>query len=177
MDIIEHTNTNKTATTAAWHYTVDDKEIYQGVPDKTYAGHAGTSRSSTPSSSNVKFTKVTYYCIGVKDSYVKLYDLKFTNTKIGGTAEATPVSKTLMSSNITQLSGTGNYNYNNGTLMMNATGTGGYSVKMNVTDTINPSELKKLLMDVNSTALFNVSVRLSNGNGDATMNLKDEIFN
>ncbi len=130
-----------------------------------------------PASGNVKFTKVTYYCIGVKDSYVKLYDLKFTNTKIGGAADVTPVSKTLMSSNITQLSGTGNYNYNNGTLMMNATGTGGYSVKMNVTDTINPSELTKLLMDVNSTAPFNVSVQLSNGNGDATMTLKDEFFN
>ncbi len=47
-----HTNTNKTSSSACWHYTVDNKSIYQGVPDKTYAFHAGTSRSTTPSSSN-----------------------------------------------------------------------------------------------------------------------------
>ncbi len=47
-----HTNTNKTSSSACWHYTVDEKSIYQGVPDKTYAFHAGTSRTTTPSSYN-----------------------------------------------------------------------------------------------------------------------------
>ncbi len=130
-----------------------------------------------PASGNVKFTRVTYYCIGVKDSYVKLYDLKFTNTATGGGTSATAEYKTLMSSNITQLAGVGNYNYNNGTLTMNATGSGGYSIKFNVNDTIDPTKLVNLLMDVNSTAPFNVSVQLSNGNGDATMLFKDEFFN
>ncbi|MBQ3094071.1 MAG: N-acetylmuramoyl-L-alanine amidase, partial [Clostridia bacterium] len=47
-----HTNTNKTSSSACWHYTVDNTSIYQGVPDKTYAFHAGTSRTTTPSSYN-----------------------------------------------------------------------------------------------------------------------------
>ncbi len=125
-----------------------------------------------PASGNVKFTKVTYYVIGVKDSYVKLYDLKLTPK-----FELADAYKTLMNSNITQLSGVGNYVYNNGTLTMNATGTDGYSIKMNVNESINPSDLVNLLMDVNATAPFNVSMELTNGNGDATMEFKNEFFN
>lgn len=125
-----------------------------------------------PASGNVKFTRVTYYCIGEKDSYVKLYDIKFT-PKI----ELAPNYKTMMNSNITQLSGVGNYNYNDGTLTMNATDAEGYSLKMNVNGTIDPTAMSQLLMDVNATAPFNVSVELTNGNGDATMELRNEYFN
>ncbi len=126
----------------------------------------------TPSSGNVKFTKVTYYVVGAKDSYVKLYDLKFTSK-----VDLADTYKTMMNSNITQLSGAGSYNYNNGTLTMNATGANGYSIKMNVNSAFNPSALKNLLMDINATVPFNVEMELTNGNGDALMNFKNEYFN
>ena len=125
-----------------------------------------------PASGNVKYTKVTYYCIGAKDSYVKLYDLKFTSQ-----GEITDPYKTLMSHDVTQLSGKGSYTYNDGTLTMNATSADGYSVKMNTNVAFDPTKLVNLLMDVNATAPFNVRVELTNGNGDATMELRDEFFN
>ncbi len=125
-----------------------------------------------PASGNIKFTKVTYFVIGAKDSYVKLYDLKFTPQ-----FEVAGAQTSFMNQNVTQLSGVGNYVYNNGTLTMNATGDTGYSVNMNVNQSINPSELVNLLMDVESTAPFNVSVELTSGNGDAHMQLKNEFFN
>ncbi|MBQ3069035.1 MAG: InlB B-repeat-containing protein [Clostridia bacterium] len=126
----------------------------------------------TPASGNVKFTRVTYYCIGEKDSYVKLYDLKLT-PKV---TLADPY-KTMMTHDITQLSGLGSYTYNDGTLTMNATAADGYSVKMNVNGTIDPSDMTKLLMDVNATVPFNVTLELTNGNGDATMEFRNEFFN
>ena len=125
-----------------------------------------------PASGNVKFTKVTYYVIGAKDSYVKLYDLKFTPK-----FELADPYKTMMNANITQLTGKGNYTYNNGTLTVNATAADGYSVKMNVGDSINPTEMSKLLMDVSATAPFNVTLELTNGNGTANMEVKNEFFN
>ncbi len=125
-----------------------------------------------PPSGNIKFTKVTYFVIGPKDSYVKLYDMKLTPK-----FELADPYKTLMSSDITQLSGAGNYIYDNGTLTMNATDADGYSLKMNVNESINPSDLVNLLMDVNATAPFNVSMELTNGSGNATMEFKNEFFN
>ncbi len=125
-----------------------------------------------PDSGNVKFTRVTYFVIGELDSYVKLYDLKFTRK-----FELADSYKTLMNSNVTQLSGVGEYTYDNGTLTMKANDAQGYSIKMNVNDSFNPSEMTKLLMDVNATTDFNIAFELTNGNGDATMNLKDEFFN
>ncbi len=125
-----------------------------------------------PDSGNVKFTKVTYYVIGEKDSYVKLYDLKFT-TKF----DLPDPYSTLMADDITQVSGAGSFTYNNGTLSMNATGQNGYSIKMNVNKSFNPTQMMNLLMDINATAPFNVSMELTNGNGDATMEIKNEFFN
>ncbi len=125
-----------------------------------------------PASGKVKFTKVTYFVVGPLDSYVKLYDLKFTSK-----FDLPDAYKTMMNSNVTQLSGEGRYVYDNGTLTMNATGAEGYSLKMTIGETINPTELTKLLMDVTATAPFNVSVELTNGNGDATMQFKNEFFN
>ena len=124
-----------------------------------------------PASGNVKFTKVTYYVIGPKDSYVKLYDLKLT-----AKFDIPDPYKTLMNSNVTQLAGAGSYTYDNGTLSMTASDAGGYSLKMDVNDTFNPTEMAKLLMDVNATAPFNVEIELTNANGDATMSLKNEYF-
>ncbi len=125
-----------------------------------------------PESGNVKFIKVTYFVIGEKDSYVKLYDLKLTPKF----AIADPYT-TLMDSNIQQLSGGGNYVYDNGTLTVNSTSDDGYSIKMNIGKDINPTDFRNLLMDVTSTAKFNIFVELTNGNGDAVMPLNTEYFN
>ncbi len=125
-----------------------------------------------PASGNVKFTRVTYYCIGEKDSYVKLYDIKLTPR-----SDLPDPYNELMNDDVVQLSGIGNYVYDNGVLTMNATAEEGYSVKMNVNETINPSDMINLLMDVEATVPFNVSVELINGNGEATMQLKNEFFN
>jgi len=125
-----------------------------------------------PASGNVKFTKVTYFVVGPLDSYVKLYDCKLTPR-----FDLPDQHKTLMKSDITQLSGAGNFNYNNGTLTMNATSANGYSLKMNVNETIDPTAMVNLLMDINTTAPFNVTMELTNGNGDASMEFKNEFFN
>ena len=125
-----------------------------------------------PASGNVKFTQVNYYVVGEKDSYVKLYDLRFTQK-----FDLPDKHKTMMNDNITQLSGAGNYTYNDGTLTMNATAASGYSIKMDVNDTFDPTVMKNLLMDVDSTAPFNVSMELTNANGDANMEFKNEFFN
>ncbi len=47
-----HNNTNKTSTGACWHYTVDNKEIYQGLADNRRGWHAATSYSAYPSNIN-----------------------------------------------------------------------------------------------------------------------------
>jgi len=47
-----HNNTNKTSTSACWHYTVDDVSIYQGLADNRKGWHAATSYTSTPSNVN-----------------------------------------------------------------------------------------------------------------------------
>jgi len=125
-----------------------------------------------PASGNIKFTKVTYFVIGAKDSYVRLYDLKFTPLF----AIEDP-HKSIMNQNVTQLSGVGDYVYDDGTLTMNAKAADGYSIKMNVNEVIDPSNKVNLLMDVTSTAPFNVSVELTNGNSMANMEFKNEFFN
>ncbi len=125
-----------------------------------------------PASGNVKFTKVTYFVIGAKDSYVKLYDLKFTPK-----FDLADPHKTMMTADITQLTGKGNYQYNNGTLAMNATSADGYTIRMNVDDTIDPSSMTRLLADITSTAPFNVTVDLTTASGAASMAFKNEYFN
>ena len=47
-----HNNTNKTSTSACWHYTVDNTVIYQGLADNRKGWHTGTSNSGAPANSN-----------------------------------------------------------------------------------------------------------------------------
>jgi len=115
---------------------------------------------------------VTYFVIRAKDSYVRLYDLKFTPLF----AIEDP-HKSIMNQNVTQLSGVGDYVYDDGTLTMNAKAADGYSIKMNVNDSFNPTDFTNLLMDLSTTAEFDIQMELTNGNGDATMSFKNEFFN
>ncbi|MBE6764049.1 MAG: hypothetical protein E7553_06855 [Ruminococcaceae bacterium] len=125
-----------------------------------------------PASGNIKFTKVTYFIIGAKDSYTRLYDLKLTPM-----FELEGAYHSVYNKNVEQLSGTGSYVYNDGVLTMNADSTAGYSVRFTPNVTFKPAELVNLLMDVNATAPFNVSMVVTTDGGDATMEFKNEYFN
>ncbi len=125
-----------------------------------------------PASGNVKFTKVTYYVIGELDSYVKLYDLKFTQKfDVAGSYHS------LYNKDAQQIGGTGSFTYDDGVLTMAADSDAGYSVKFTPNADFSPADLTKLLMDVNATAPFNVTIELTNANGDATIELRNEFFN
>lgn len=124
-----------------------------------------------PASGNLKYTQFDYYVIGGKDQFVTIYDMKFTPK-----FEVADPFVTMMNSSVQQLAGAGSYVYDNGVLTMNSTSAEGYSVKMPVDQTINPTEFANLLMDVSSTTDFNIAVELTNGNGDALMKLNTEFF-
>ncbi len=125
-----------------------------------------------PASGNVKFTRVTYFIIGAKDSYTRLYDLKLTQK-----FDIADPHYSLYNNQLQQVSGTGAYTYNDGVLTMTADNASGYGVKFTPNVTINPAEIVNLLMDVNATAPFNVTMELTTANGDATMEFRNEFFN
>ena len=124
-----------------------------------------------PASGNIKFTKVTYFIIGAKDSYTRLYDLKLTSK-----FDIPDSYETLYDKSVQQLDGAGSFTYNDGVLTMNADGDTGYSVKFTPDTRFNPSELTNLLMDVNATVPFNVTMTVTTDGGDATMEYRNEFF-
>ncbi len=124
-----------------------------------------------PASGNVKFTKVTYFIIGVKDSYTRLYDLKFTQK-----FEIESAQTTLYNKDVEQIGGTGSYVYDDGVLTMEAKTDAGYSVKFTPNATFKPAEFVNLLMDLSATAPFNVSMVVTSDNGDLTMDFRNEYF-
>ncbi len=125
-----------------------------------------------PESGNVKFTKVTYFIIGEKDSYTRLYDLKLTSK-----FDIPDAYTTLYGKDLQQVGGVGEYTYNDGVLTMEADTASGYSVKFTPNVTFNPAEIVNLLMDVSATAPFNVTMELTTADGDATMEFRNEFFN
>ncbi len=125
-----------------------------------------------PASGNIKFTKVTYFIIGAKDTYTTLYDCKLT-----APFELPATYESLYSKALTQTGGKGSYTYNDGVLTMNAAATDGYSVKFTPNVTIAPADFSHLLMDVNASAPFNVTMELTTLNGNAVMEFKNEFFN
>lgn len=122
-------------------------------------------------SGNVKYTQVDYYVIGSKDQYVNLYECKLTPQ-----FEIADAYDTLMDSVVSEQSGTGSYVYDNGVLTMNSTSTDGYSVTLDINKTINPTDLVNLLVDIRSTADFNVALNVTSANGDAVINFNTEFF-
>ncbi|MBQ8622361.1 MAG: InlB B-repeat-containing protein, partial [Oscillospiraceae bacterium] len=133
-------------------------------------GHLTTSDGSTHSR-NVKYTKVTYYVVGGLDEYVRLYDMKFTPA-----FEIEDPYTNLMNSDITQNSGYGSYIYDNGVLTVNSSTDAGYSVTMNVNKTFDPSDMVYLLSHIDSDVPFNVSMELTQADGDATMEWRSEYY-
>ena len=124
-----------------------------------------------PASGNVKFTKVTYFIIGEKDSFVTLYDLKFTTR-----FEIADAYTTLYNKNVEQVGGKGAYTYNDGVLTMEADTSAGYSVKFTPDAAFSPAEVGNLLMDLKSTAPFNVTMKVTLDSGVATMEYRNEFF-
>ncbi len=121
---------------------------------------------------NVKFTKVRYYVVGGLDQYVKLYDMKFTPY-----FNPTPYYTNLYDQNATQSGHSGSYVYDGGTLSMNAETNNGYSVTFTPNAVVNPMEMTHILMDISSTAPFNVSMNVTSANGNATIDYRYEFFN
>lgn len=122
-------------------------------------------------SGNVKYTQVDYYVIGAKDEYVTLYECKLTPK-----FEIADPYATLMNSNISAQTGSGSYVYDNGVLTMNSTSASGYGVTLDINKTIDPTELIKLLVDINSTSDFNIAINASGANGACTINFNTEFF-
>ncbi len=125
----------------------------------------------TPASGNVKFTRVTYFTVGAKDSYVKLYDMKFTTL-----FDIEDPYMTLYNSTPSQSGVSGSFSYNKGVLNMTSTSEK-YSLTFDVNKTFNPSFLSALMMDVTSTVPFDVMMNVTTANGEALMNVRTEFFN
>ncbi len=124
-----------------------------------------------PESGNVKFTQVDYYVIGEKDQYVLLYDCRMT----APFALPDPYV-TLMDSQVIAQNGTGDYVYDDGVLTMNSTVDTGYSITMDVQKIVNPKGFTKLLLDVEATTGFNVTINATNTSGPCTINFNSEFF-
>lgn len=120
---------------------------------------------------NVKYTKVTYFVVGERDEYVKLYDMKLTPEFA---IEAPYVN--LYGSSVQQSGGAGSYVYDGGTLIATADTEAGYEVTFTPNVTFNPSQMTQLLMDVQSEVPFNVSMVLTTANGEATLEFRKEFF-
>ncbi len=125
----------------------------------------------TPASGNVKFTKVTYFIIGEKDSFTTLYDCKLT-----ARFDLPAPYQSFYSKDAAQIGGKGSYVYNDGTLTMNAVTSDGYSVRFTPNAAFSPVEFDKLLMDVEATAPFNVQMVVTSDTGDLTMDFRNEYF-
>ncbi len=124
-----------------------------------------------PDSGNLKYTKVSYYAIGPLDSYVKLYDMKLTPM-----FDTVDPYVNLYDRNVQQGGKAGCYTYDGGTLYASSTADEGYSVTFTPNATIDPAEFGHLLMDVQSTVPFNVSMDITSANGDATIEFRKEFF-
>ncbi|MBQ9415183.1 MAG: InlB B-repeat-containing protein [Clostridia bacterium] len=127
-------------------------------------------KGQMPDTGNIKYKKVTYFVIGAKESYVKLYQMEFTsNPQISGGY------KTFLTPNgsIQNSGDGGRFTYTDGVLTVNGTTAGTYTVTIPVNDSFVPAEMTRLLMDVNSSVPFNVTLNLN----DATVALRSEFFN
>lgn len=124
-------------------------------------------------SGNVKITKCSYFVVGEKDQYVKLYDMKFTPAF----AIDAPYTSLYGAGDYSQGGVAGSYTYDNGVLYMSSTDNGDYSVTIPVDKNFNPSILSHLLMDVSSTTDFNITLNLTNAKGDVSVEIRNEFFN
>lgn len=141
------------------------KEFFVNVGQYVYEqGHL-------PASGNVKYTKVEYYVVGTLDSYVKLYDMKFTSA-----FEIPDPYITLYDKNVQQVSGKGSFLYDNGILNLTSESDNGYTVKFDVDKTFNPTDMINLAADMSSTVPYNISLEVTRADGDATVEFRNEFF-
>ncbi|MBQ4566190.1 MAG: InlB B-repeat-containing protein, partial [Oscillospiraceae bacterium] len=134
-------------------------------------GHLTTSDGSAHSV-NIKYIKVTYYVVGGLDSYVRLYDMKFTPA-----FEIEQAYASLMSSDITQNDGSGSYVYHNGVLTATSNTDLGYSLTMNTNQQIDPTDFCYLLAGINSSVPFNISMDVVKADGTtATVDFASEFY-
>ncbi len=122
-------------------------------------------------SGNVKYTKVQYFVVGTLDSYVKLYDMKFSPE-----FEIPDPYITLYDKNAQQTAGAGSFSYNNGILNMTSTSNNGYTIKFDVNKTFNPTDMVYLAADMSATVPYNISLEVTRADGDATIEMRKEFF-
>lgn len=148
-----------------------DMEFFVNVGQYIYdQGHL-------PASGDVKYATITYYVIGPKDSYVQLYDMKFTpEFPLENESDITTSCTTLMNAPAAQGGIAGRYTYSDGVLEMTST-SAEYSVTFDVNATFDPSALSKLMLDLQSDIPFNITLKLLRADGEATMNYGSEFFN
>ncbi|MBQ9414485.1 MAG: InlB B-repeat-containing protein [Clostridia bacterium] len=126
-----------------------------------------------PASGNVKYTKVTYFITGPKDSYVKVYDMQLTPEF----AIDDPYASFLTpDSDIAQDGDKGCFAYENGVLNISGMSNGAYTVTLPVNVPFDPSVFSKLMTDLTATTRFNITLHLTNANGNASVELRNEFF-
>lgn len=125
-----------------------------------------------PASGNLKFTKVTYFVIGGLDSYVKLYDLKLTPA-----FELTEPYKSLYSNEVQYYSGSGSYEYNNGTLTLTADTDDGYGVHFPASTTFDPCVMANLVTNLTSDVPYNIQLHVTDGTTASVIDFRKDFFN
>ena len=119
----------------------------------------------------MKYTKIDYYVVGEPDSYVKLYDMKFSSEFA---LEAPYIS--LYDKNVQQVSGAGSFCYQDGVLNLTSVSDNGYTVKLDVNKTFNPTDMVYLAADMSATVPYNISLEVTRADGDATIEMRKEFF-
>lgn len=128
--------------------------------------------------SNVNYTKMTYFVVGTKDQLVVLYEAKLINDDGGLPALADSLISPSEGEKIQQKGDVGNgYAYENGVLTMKDVTDSPYSVTIPVELTYNPLAQPFLLMDIDSQTDFNITFDLSSGVGEhETMDILPNFF-
>ena len=124
-----------------------------------------------PASGNVKYTKVDYYVVGELDSYVKIYDMKLTPM-----FDVPDPYITLYNKNVQQIGGAGSFQYDNGILNMTSVSDNGYTVKIDVNQPFNPTEMIYLAADMSATVPYNITMDVTRADGDATLEIRREFY-
>lgn len=125
-------------------------------------------------SANLKYTKVTYYVIGPKDSFVRLYNLEFTN--LSNVSIPDPFVH-LYSDSISPAGGTGTVFYDGGYFKLTSESNAGAAVSIAVNETFDPSQFAYLLTDVNTNVDFNITMDVTSANGDGTIDFRKDYYN
>ncbi|MBQ9413868.1 MAG: InlB B-repeat-containing protein [Clostridia bacterium] len=161
-------------------YSVKLSQIVKGSDDD-FAAAVRTIRADllsyitrvglTPAASNrLDIEYITYYVVGELDQFVKIESVDVGPKNASVTVNAMNPSSIAQSGNAA-----GQYSYNKGVLTMS--GADGYTVTFSPNAAFAPKNAGLLLVDVNSTTRFNLSLVVTTSSGDMEMSLGTDFFN